>query len=85
MVTEGMAIGARWHAIRLALPRPLRCPLARARSRAVAGRRGALAHLRADGESNWRDGGGQVVGALRGCVDIDISATLLANTLRNNI
>ncbi len=32
-----------------------------------------------------QDGGRQVIEALRGCVDIDISATLLANTLRNDI
>ncbi len=38
-------------------------------------------HLRADGEGNWQDGSGQSVEALRGCVDIDISATPFTNTL----
>ncbi|MBV9537679.1 MAG: putative glycolipid-binding domain-containing protein [Acidisphaera sp.] len=37
--------------------------------------------LRADGEGNWRDGGGQAVAALQGCVDIDVSATPFTNTL----
>lgn len=38
-------------------------------------------HLRADGEGNWQDGGGHAIEGLRGCVDIDISATPLTNTL----
>ncbi len=38
-------------------------------------------HLRADGEGNWQDGDGHEVEALRGCVDIDISATPFTNTL----
>lgn len=38
-------------------------------------------HLRADGEGNWQDGDGHPIEALRGCVDIDISATPFTNTL----
>ena len=38
-------------------------------------------HLHADGEGNWQDGAGQPVEVLRGCVDIDISATPFTNTL----
>ena len=80
-MVEGPAIGTPY-----GLRRRVACNARwRARSRAVAGRRGALAHLRADGKGNWQDGGGQVIEALRGCVDIDTSATLLANTLRNDI
>ncbi len=38
-------------------------------------------HLRADGEGNWQDGDGHPIEGLRGCVDIDISATPFTNTL----
>jgi len=38
-------------------------------------------HLIADGEGNWWDGDDHLIEALRGCVDIDISATPFTNTL----
>ncbi|MFC6827157.1 putative glycolipid-binding domain-containing protein [Halopelagius fulvigenes] len=37
--------------------------------------------LRADGEGRWTDGRGAEVSALRGCIDVDISATPFSNTL----
>lgn len=38
-------------------------------------------HLLADGEGHWRDGDGRPIDALRGCVDLDVSATPFTNTL----
>jgi hypothetical protein len=37
--------------------------------------------LRSDGNGDWRDGKGAGLPALRGCVDVDLTATPLTNTL----
>lgn len=37
--------------------------------------------LLADGVGGWRDGAGQPLGELQGCIDVDIMATPLTNTL----
>lgn len=37
-------------------------------------------NLRTDGRGRWRDGDGQAIGELDGCVDIDISPTPFTNT-----
>jgi uncharacterized protein len=37
--------------------------------------------LRGDGEGHWRDGHGQVLSGIDGCIDIDIAATPFTNTL----
>jgi hypothetical protein len=38
-------------------------------------------HLLSDGDGNWHDGDGRPIEALRGCVDLDVSATPFTNTL----
>ena len=38
-------------------------------------------HLRSDGEAGWRDASGRNLPELRGCVDVDLSATPFTNTL----
>lgn len=42
---------------------------------------GASLRLASDGEGNWRDGAGSPLPELQGCIDVDISATPLTNTL----
>ena len=82
VVAEGVVVGAR-HGAPYGLRYRVACDaLWRVREAvlSLAGEDRRL-HLRADGEGNWRDGDGQAVEALRGCVDIDISATPFTNTL----
>jgi uncharacterized protein len=38
-------------------------------------------HLRSDGEGGWRDASGATLSELRGCIDVDLSATPFTNTL----
>jgi uncharacterized protein len=38
-------------------------------------------HLRSDGEGRWQDASGATIPELRGCVDVDLSATPFTNTL----
>ncbi len=82
VVAEGVVVGARGSA-----PYGLRYHVAcdalwrvREAVLSLAGEDRRL-HLRADGEGNWQDGDGRAIEALRGCVDIDISATPFTNTL----
>jgi len=37
--------------------------------------------LHSDGDGHWRDGQGATLGAIEGCIDIDIAATPFTNTL----
>lgn len=48
---------------------------------ATLGRSAASTTLRADGEGTWIDGRGEELPALRGAVDVDVSATPFTNTL----
>src|SRR5579864_228307 len=45
----------------------------------VAG--GGELELHGDGAGHWRDGSGRTLGAIEGCIDIDIAATPFTNTL----
>jgi uncharacterized protein len=38
-------------------------------------------HLRSSGEGDWRDASGRALAELRGCIDVDLSATPFTNTL----
>jgi hypothetical protein len=38
-------------------------------------------HLRSDGEGRWQDASGATLPELRGCIDVDLSATPFTNTL----
>jgi hypothetical protein len=38
-------------------------------------------HLRSDGEGGWQDASGATLPELRGCIDVDLSATPFTNTL----
>jgi hypothetical protein len=42
---------------------------------------GGTLEIRSDTRGNWTDGSGAPLDALRGCIDIDISATPFTNTL----
>ena len=42
---------------------------------------GGELELHGDGAGHWRDGHGLVLGAIEGCIDIDIAATPFTNTL----
>jgi hypothetical protein len=81
-VAEGVVVGARG-GTSYGLRYCVRCDaLWRVREAvlSLAGEERCL-YLRADGEGNWRDQDGRSVEVLRGCVDIDISATPFTNTL----
>ena len=41
----------------------------------------ASLHLRSDGEGNWSDASGRSIPELKGCTDVDLSATPFTNTL----
>ena len=82
VVAEGMMVGAR-HGTMYGLHYRVTCDaLWRVREAmlSLAGEERRL-HLIADGEGNWWDGDEHQIEALRGCVDIDISATPFTNTL----
>ena len=82
VVAEGVVVGAR-HGTPYGLRYRVICdPFWRVREAvlSLAGEDRRL-HLCADGEGDWRDGDGHPIEALRGCVDIDISATPFTNTL----
>lgn len=42
---------------------------------------GERLELHSDGRGNWQDGEGRPLAALRGCIDLDITATPFTNTL----
>ncbi|HEY1391607.1 MAG TPA: putative glycolipid-binding domain-containing protein [Ktedonobacterales bacterium] len=68
-VTYRLVCDAEWHALRL---------VAASSSEAVGER---SISLYADSPGNWRDDKGQPLGALQGCIDVDIMLTPLTNTL----
>ena len=70
---EGVAYGARYD---------LLCDEGwRTRSLAVERLDGRTLRLESDGEGHWTDAAGKAVPALHGCIDIDLSASPLTNTL----
>ena len=71
---EGVAYGARYE---LVCDEQLAHPLAVDRMHATAAR----CSLESDGEGRWTDAAGKPLPALDGCIDIDLSASPLTNTL----
>ena len=82
IVAEGLVIGARDRVpfgLRYRIACDDRWRVREARLELTGHDRGL--HFLADGAGRWRDGDGQTLSTLDGCVDIDISATPFTNTL----